>query len=230
MKIFRNEWKFEYETAEIPALISRLSAILERDSNGTNGTYHVSSLYFDDYYDTCARDTEAGLSKRFKYRIRYYDKAGSLHLERKEKERGMCHKISCPLTLDEYNAILNYDTDTLLWKTNKQLLKRFVKDMITKQFKPKAIIDYDRIAFLYQPLNIRITVDQNISASNEFDKFLKGNYIHYPLQKINLNILEIKYDYLLPGYIKNLASNPNMLRQTYSKYYMGRLVLKEVGI
>ena len=203
---------------------------MEKDEHGQDGSYVVRSLYFDDYYDTSAKDTEAGLSKRYKWRIRYYDDFSFLHLECKEKERGMCYKESCPLSLEEYNAIINGDVYYLFWKNDKVLLKRFAKDIVSKHFEPKAIIEYERIAYVYKPLDIRITIDQNISTSNEFGKFLDGNYVKYPLQKRNFNILEIKYDYILPGYIKNLASSPNMVRQTSSKFYMGRLILKKAGI
>ena len=70
------------------------------------GSYLIHSLYFDDYKDTSVYTTESGLSKRFKWRIRYYDDDLSyIVLERKEKLESKCHKESTKLTIDDYNNI-----------------------------------------------------------------------------------------------------------------------------
>lgn len=49
------------------------------------GRYLIHSLYFDDYKDTSLYTTDAGLSKRYKWRIRYYDEdLNYLVLEKKK--------------------------------------------------------------------------------------------------------------------------------------------------
>ncbi|MBQ3091567.1 MAG: VTC domain-containing protein, partial [Clostridia bacterium] len=58
-----------------------------------------SSLYFDDLLDTALREKQSDISRREKFRIRYYDGDTSrLRLEKKIKQGGMGCKLSAPLT------------------------------------------------------------------------------------------------------------------------------------
>ena len=94
----RNEWKYICHEADIISICSRLNGILAFDTHGDDGSYSIHSLYFDDYMDTCALETEAGVGSRYKYRIRYYgDNPEYLRLERKEKLYGRCYKktVAC---------------------------------------------------------------------------------------------------------------------------------------
>lgn len=231
MKVFRKELKFEENINNIPAIESRLSGILTRDLNSnSDGYYKVRSLYFDSYNDTSANAVQVGSTKKFKYRIRYYDSIDTIHLERKDKYNGLCKKQSCKISIDEYNKILNNDVYDLMYCTDRPLLAMFAKDIVNKHFRPKVIIDYDRLAYINPILNVRVTADVNICASKEFDKFLSGEYINIPIQDKDLFILEVKYNYILPSYIKKIVTQTNMLRQSFSKYYLGRAILqKEVN-
>lgn len=229
MKKYRNEWKYEFPSEYIGPLSARLSGVLEPDKFGDDGTYLVRSLYFDDYDNNCAKDTESGLSDRYKYRIRYYNNDNQfLKLERKEKKEGMCHKDSCKLTHEEYAKILNGEMYDLLWCDSKPLLRQLAIDMMTKMMRPKVVIDYVRKAFVNEEFNIRITIDQAISASHELDKFLDGDYLRYAIQGRYKNVLEVKFDDILPGYIKYLINDQIMVRQSFSKYYLGRLKIQDI--
>lgn len=193
----------------------------------SNGSYPVHSLYFDDYRDACAAGNEAGNGMRYKYRFRYYgDDTGTLHLEKKSKFYGAGDKNTCPVSLDEYHLLLSGDCMTVFWNTEKKLLKEFCTMMMTRLFSPKAIIDYERIAFTEPAINVRITLDRNISAANTFQSFLSGSYIKYPIQNENQNILEVKFDNILPGWIKNMLESLRIQQTTFSKYYCGRKQLE----
>lgn len=75
----------------------------------------------------------AGEGKRFKYGIRYCgDNAKQLWLEKKEKYNSYCHKRKCALTVEEYELIMNGHAMEVFWNTNKQLLKEFCIDIVTK--------------------------------------------------------------------------------------------------
>lgn len=230
MKKYRNEWKYCCNNSDLNLLNNKLKEVLIIDSNaGYDNKYYVHSLYFDDYKDICVRENEAGIEKRYKWRIRYYDKDyQNIHLEKKEKLYGRCHKKSCLLSIDQYNNIINNNVSIVFWNTDNQLLKEFCIDIMNRQFTPKIIIDYERIAYIEPITNIRITIDTNISASYELDKFLTGNYINYPLQDKNYQVLEVKFDYILPGYIKNIINSYGFRQTSFSKYYIGRKKLEEV--
>jgi hypothetical protein len=230
MKKYRNEWKYCCTNCDLKLLENRLKEVLPLDSNAQyDGKYYIHSLYFDDYKDICARDNEAGISKRFKWRIRYYNNASdNIYLEKKEKLYGRCNKRKCTLTNKEFQAIMMGDVSCIFWNTDIQLLKEFCVDIMCRQFRPKVIIDYERIAYIEDISNIRITLDTNISASYEFDKFLTGEYQNFPLQLSDCHILEVKFDDILPSYIKNIVCSFGFVQTSFSKYYVGRKKLEEV--
>ncbi|MBR1376727.1 MAG: polyphosphate polymerase domain-containing protein [Bacilli bacterium] len=230
MKKYRNEWKYECNDMQLALLNSKLKVVLENDiHSNSKDMYVVHSLYFDDYKDICAKTTESGDSHRFKWRIRYYnDDIETLRLEYKEKQSGRGAKKICPLTKDEYDDIISGNVETLIWKTKNNLLKRFCSDIMTRYFTPKVIIDYERIAYVETITNIRVTFDKNISSSYEIDKFLTRDYTNYPLQESGMHIVEVKFDDILPGYLKNILNVECGNRISFSKYYNGRKKIEEV--
>ena len=189
----------------------------------------IHSLYFDDYKDSCAKENEAGVSQRFKYRIRYYGTASDFFkLERKEKMDGLCHKDSAVLTRQMCQKVLDGRADELYWETEDLLVRQFCVHIMTRLFEPKAIISYERSAYVEEIYNVRITLDKNISVSDQIDNFLTGDFMDYPIQEKGEHVLEVKFDDILPGYIKSIISNKNLQQSSFSKYYLGRLKLQEI--
>ena len=190
------------------------------------GRYIIHSLYFDDYKNTSVYTTDSGLSKRFKWRIRYYGKDLSyIVLEKKEKLEGRCHKKSCKITLDEYNSIVSGNILDLVFTTGKKLIKELAVDMLTKDYRPKVIVDYERVAYVEEITNVRITFDMKISASYELEKFLDGDYQNFYILPDGINVLEVKFDDILPSYIRNIVESFNFKQTSFSKYYYGRKII-----
>ena len=109
---FRHEWKHEISVSDLYTIRSRLSAIAYTDKNAVNGRYEIRSLYFDDYDDTALREKINGVSKREKFRIRYYNGDTSfIKLEKKSKINGLCNKVSERITAEEIGMLLNGYTD-----------------------------------------------------------------------------------------------------------------------
>lgn len=230
MKRYRNEWKYRLQEADLAVIENRVAAVMDLDfHSGQSGNYEIHSLYFDDYKDTCAKENEAGVSRRFKYRIRYYGNASdSLKLERKEKMDGRCHKDSAAMTREMCQKILDGKADELYWETEDPLIRQFCLHIMTRLFEPKVIIGYERSAYVEEIANVRITVDKNIMVSDNIEEFLTGNYMRYPIQEKSEHVLEVKFDDILPGYIKSIVSNKNLKQSSFSKYYLGRLKLQEM--
>lgn len=231
MKKFRNEWKYICEENELALLYERLKMVLLIDEHaGEDGKYLIRSLYFDDYKNTAQKDNAAGVALRYKWRIRYYDGGVSkhIHLERKEKQYGRTHKDSCPLTEKECMALIRGEIEDVIWATKEPLLQKFCMEIMTRRFQPKAIIDYERVAFTEPITNIRVTLDMNISAGYEFEKFLKGEYACFPLQEKKRHVLEVKFDEILPGYVRNIVSANGLTRTSFSKYSIGRKAIEDV--
>lgn len=230
MKKYRNEWKYCCNIRELTLLEYRLKNVLTLDPHTEKtGKYYVHSLYFDDYKNTCARDNDAGVATRFKWRIRYYgENYETIHLEYKTKKYGRSRKQQCPLTREEYQKIIEGDVTDLLWNTSEELLKKFCIAILTKHFQPKVIIDYERVAYIEPITNIRITLDTNITASFETNYFLTGKYQRYPVQSNQKHILEVKFDEILPSYIRNVVASFGFQQTSFSKYYLGRKRIEEV--
>lgn len=228
MKQYRNEWKFRLNETDLCVIENRLAAVMDLDKySGKDGKYEIHSLYFDDYKDRCVKENDAGVSRRFKYRIRYYgDSCDKLKLECKEKLDGLCHKDSTFITKNQCIKIINGNADEIFWETDNAILKKFCVRIMTGLFEPKAIIDYERSAYVEEITNVRVTIDKNISVSGSINNFLDGDYIRYPLQEKQEHVLEVKFDNILPGYIKNIVTNKNMQQSSFSKYYLGRLKLQ----
>ena len=190
------------------------------------GKYLIHSLYFDDYKDTSLYTTDSGLSNRYKWRIRYYDDDLSyIVLEKKVKKESRCHKKSCPITLDEYKKIVNGNITELVYDTNKNLIKELASDMLMFDYRPKVIIDYDRIAYVEEVTNVRITFDMHISASYELEHFLDRDYTRFYIHPSGVNILEVKFDDILPSYIRHIVESYNFKQESFSKYYYGRVLI-----
>jgi hypothetical protein len=228
MKQYRNEWKYCCAEAALQQAESRLRAVLPLDAHTeASGRYELHSLYFDDAQNTCAHETEAGLPQRFKYRIRYYGPSPhALQLERKEKLQSRCHKAACPLTLAQYRLILAGEYTALLRTCEEPLLQRFGADCLARGFRPALIVDYERTAFVEENWNVRITVDRNISASRAVEHFLTGDYQRYPVQAHGQHILEVKFDEILPSYIRHAAYLEQMQQTAFSKYYLGCQIVR----
>ena len=190
------------------------------------GRYVIHSLYFDDYKDTAVYTTDAGISERFKWRIRFYDNDLSyIVLERKEKKESRCHKKSCKLTLDEYRAIVDGDICNIVYDTDKKLIKELARDMMFYHYEPKVIVDYERIAYVEEITNVRVTFDMKISASYDLEHFLDGDYTKFYIQNSGFNVLEVKFDEILPSYIRNIIETYKFNQSSFSKYYYSRKIL-----
>ena len=92
-------------------------------------------------------------------------------------------------------------------------------------YKPKVIIDYERIAFVEEITNVRITFDMKILASYELDNFLEGDYKSFYILPSNINLLEVKFDTILPSYIRNIVESYSFNQSSFSKYYYGRKII-----
>ena len=227
IKKYRNEWKYNLTNQQLSLLKSRISEVLDLDPHTPKcGKYVIHSLYFDDYKDQSVYTTDSGLSKRFKWRIRFYDEdLDYIVLERKEKIDSRCHKKSCKLTLDEYEKIVSGNITDIVYDTDKNLIKELARDIMLYNYVPKVIVDYERIAFVEEITNVRITFDTKISASYDFDNFLNGDYIKYYIQPSNQNVLEVKFDDVLPSYIKKIVESYEFKQTSFSKYYYCRKTL-----
>ena len=112
----RHELKHQISLQEDLVLAGRLRRLFHHDAHaGTDGTYRITSLYFDTPYDAALREKLDGVDRREKFRLRYYGGDPDwLKLEKKYKINGLCGKRSARLSRGEAEALLSGEHGFLL--------------------------------------------------------------------------------------------------------------------
>ena len=225
--MYRYEKKFLINNIQREILRNTLSAVLYLDSNIKNpdGSYFIRSLYFDDYKDTSYNQVLDGISKREKYRIRYYDLDPSyITLEKKSKENNLGKKDKDKLSPEMVVKLITNEEI----ETKKPVVSELQAKMKADLYKPAIIIDYERKAFTYPINDVRITIDYNISCSYDISNFFERDVNSIPLLDKNMSILEVKYNDFLPDIIKQLINIKNLEITSFSKYATGREMLEKI--
>lgn len=222
-KNYRHELKYLISAAELEMLRNRVNHLLPTDSHaGSDGSYTIRSLYFDDYENRCFYENENGTDPREKFRIRIYNHCTDrITLECKRKERGKTHKTSCPLTEEQTRQLM---AGNPLPNIGQQppLLQKLTLQMMTRRLRPVVIVEYERIPFVYKNGNVRITLDTNIGSSSEVEKFLDPHISTRPVLPVGQQLLEVKYDEYLPDFIYRSLMLPSLRQTAFSKYYICR--------
>lgn len=214
----RHELKYQLGPGEYAALRQRLKTLMQRDRHaGPDGTYTISSLYFDDRDDSALLANYAGLSRREKFRIRRYnDDNATLHLEKKFKQGGVGTKFMCPIAPEEYERLLRGD---LSWMpdSDRPLLRELYVKMRNDLLRPKTIVFYKREPFVYGPGNVRVTFDSDIRSGIVSLNMLDAQT---PLVPANpgLVLMEVKYDTFVPDIISDALQEGTLRVGAYSKY------------
>ena len=219
------ENKFFVSDADIALIKGRLGAVMAQDIHQDGEAYSIRSLYFDDMWDRCMDENEAGVDNRRKFRIRTYDiHAPQMNLEIKEKLRGYTKKTSSAITAEECTEIMNGTYNHIY--DDRKTLNSLAVEMKTSLMRPKIIVDYERTAFVCPSGNVRITFDRNIAATRCWQDFLCDDMSQLtPLLPAGMHIMEVKYDQFIPDFITQLLETGNLRQTAFSKYYLGRLAV-----
>lgn len=220
---FRHEWKHEINTSDMMAIRQRMLAVARPDSHTIDGRYVIRSLYFDNPADKALREKLDGVSRREKFRIRYYNNDTSLiHLEKKSKAGGLCNKQTASLTREEAQAIVSSDLEWMKDSSRPLIYELYCK-MNNQGLKPKTIVDYTREPFVYPPGNVRVTLDYNIRTGLYCTDFLNTGCITVPVCGSPI-ILEVKWDAFLPSVIQDAVQLHGRRPGAFSKYAACRIL------
>lgn len=219
----RSERKFLIRYADYLALKSRLRVLLQLDRNsGESGEYRIRSLYFDTPGDRALREKLAGVSRREKFRLRYYgDNIDLIRLEKKAKENGLGVKITCPLTAEECELLITGRTDELDTR-DRGVLTELVSKMKSQGLRPRTVVDYTREAYVYGPGNVRITFDRDIRSGVSAVDFLDREIPTVPVLDPGTLVLEVKFDAYLPTAVADLLQMDTGGEMAVSKYGLCR--------
>ncbi len=219
---YRIELKYVCDESDLMIIENQIKPICRLDPHtGADGTYEIRSVYFDDNENSCFYENEDGTDPREKFRIRIYNGDSSgIFLECKRKERHKTHKDSCLLTREQCEGLLNgvYVQDG----TEDELLLKLLSQYHAKLLRPKIIVSYERTPYVYPIGNVRITFDRHLGSSSDINVFFDSRVACRPAMPIGMQILEVKYDELLPDYLYGAMSLDDLQQTTFSKYYICR--------
>lgn len=212
---YRHEWKHEITPSDLLALRARLRAVARPDPHASGGSYLVRSLYFDTPDDQALREKLNGVSRREKFRIRYYNADPSqLFLEKKSKWNALGSKQSAPLTRQQVQALL---TAGPLGQSLPPLLWELCSKMRGQGLRPRTVVDYTREPYLFAPGNVRVTLDYNLRTSPGCAGFLDPSCVTLPVPGDPI-ILEVKWDAFLPDIIRDAVQLEGRRTAAFSKY------------
>jgi len=221
--VYRNEIKHIITAADKAAICANLKAVAQPDAHaGKDGTYTVHSLYFDNLRDNALREKIDGVNAREKFRLRYYNTDTSLiRLEKKSKLNGLCRKQTELLTQEEARNIINGNTNWMASSGRPLVIELYAK-MKSQLLRPRSIVEYTRIPFVYPHGNVRVTIDYNIRTALNCADFLNPGSLTIPAGDPVI-LLEVKWDEYLPGIIRRAVQLKNRPAGAFSKYQICRI-------
>lgn len=221
--IYRNEIKHMIDAGDKAAICASMRAVARLDEHvGSAGNYLIRSLYFDNLADKALREKIDGVNEREKFRIRYYNgDVSQIHLEKKVKRNGLGYKVSATLTAEEAQRIVEGDTAWMATSGRGLVIELYSK-MKAQGLRPKIIVDYTRIPFVYAPGNVRVTIDENIRTGLRCTDFLNPKCVTIPAGDPVI-ILEVKWDEYLPAVIRQAVQLKNRRATAFSKYEICRM-------
>ncbi|MDE6363148.1 MAG: polyphosphate polymerase domain-containing protein [Lachnospiraceae bacterium] len=221
LSVSRRELKFLMRCDQAVKLQTELDCMLDTDSYSKAGYYMVRSLYFDSFRDKDFTQKYDGMENRRKIRLRVYSAAqASAKFEIKEKA-GACQKKDSLLVDREHaQAFINGEYAGLL-DYEEPVAHRLFGFMTLGAYRPAAVVEYERRAYMYEAFNTRITFDRNVKCCECFYDIFSEEMPFVPVLSQQV-ILEVKFSGVLLESIQRILGKYYLTNVSVSKYGMGR--------
>lgn len=221
-QVLRTERKFLLNTAEAAYIQGRLDASLHRDDHAGPMGYMVRSLYFDSWDDRDYYDKLDGVECRRKIRLRIYSPKDEVaFLEMKQKQGAMQHKRSFQVTREEAELLCEGKYDCL-HHYKDEFAEECYTLMESKLYRPKTIVEYQRIPYVVTENSIRVTLDSRIQATESCMDIFSEQLNLNPVMDFGQTVLEVKYNGFLLSYVQDILNVVNKSETSVSKYVLGR--------
>ncbi|MEG1584941.1 MAG: polyphosphate polymerase domain-containing protein [Anaerovorax sp.] len=225
-QVFRQEHKFLISLMESKKQSGYISHFLAQDPhNGDHPAgYRIRSLYFDTLNNQDFFDKEEGIETRRKIRLRLYDPAGDFAMLEMKQKQG-AEQLKRSLKLTRAHAIqLTKGSYSVLLSYNDPFAAECFAIMNMQCYRPKAVVEYRRRAFIAKENKTRVTFDSELTGTeSSFDVF-SATLPLYPILSGDRVVLEVKYNGFLLSYIQNMIRDCNKSSESVSKYCLGRSV------
>lgn len=229
---FRSEIKFHIPCRIVPEIREFIKPYVQLDPNAifnTEDRYVVRSLYYDTAMLDFFYEKMDGLKIRKKLRIRTYnddekDAIGFFEIKRRYENYILKERSKYPF--DKIKKIIDFPENNWMdhddFGRGKLALGRFLYNLMSRNLKPTLLVCYEREAYVdvFDP-TIRLTLDYNIRSKaypNLNEMFMTSMFDHHTGDHC---VLEMKYDGLMPRWMRMLMTMQKIQAQSVSKYCMG---------
>lgn len=221
-KNFRHEFKYILDSRMASLVESYLEKIGLRKDSAQNGSYAVTSLYFDtptleDYYDKLS-----GIKYRKKLRGRVYndhfDGKDKVWLEIKEKHDMNINKMRDSVSYEDWMSLVKTGNTFEINNKHKEskAIQKFLYLFHRKNYKPNVIVRYNRKAFTDNFLSgIRVTLDRNLETCAWKPFVDNGEMV---VIDDGAAVLEVKFTKAMPWWFGEMVQSLNLSRKAFSKY------------
>lgn len=225
-EVLRQEKKYLITLDKFYSLSGEFAQVLHLDGHSQGEGYAIRSLYFDTPEDRDFQEKEDGVELRRKLRLRSYgpDTPFAM-LEMKQKQGAMQKKRSLRVSREVAQELCRGEYSSLLGFRDPFACECFAL-MNLYCYRPKAMVEYRRKAFVAKENRIRVTFDHHIIASESCFDLFSGHLLENPVLDPYLVVLEVKYNGFLLSYIKDLLRSCDASELSVGKYSLARAVSK----
>ncbi len=233
-KFFRFEIKYPVDAHTTGYIEKDLLLFGMRHDNhsGSDGFYHVSSLYFDTFSFSDYYDKVGGLIARKKIRARIYeklfgDRISKVYLEIKEKyglavvKKRVCLDMNNWLDLDKrgWSAL---GAPQFASREECGIFRKILYEINSKGRRPQIFVTYKRKPYLYEmgSNRLRVTFDKDIEACRA-SSFPRNSTSFSDAYSPAKAVMEVKYMNYLPPFMKRIIRKYDLRRDAVSKYALG---------
>lgn len=208
------ELKFLLDEATAGEVEARLRPALSLDPHGSSacgGGYQLATLYFDTQRLDMYR--RVGRHKFFKCRLRRYDGADRIYLERKSKRGDRVHKRRSAIDLDQLSCFAQPNS------ANEWAGDWYQRQLVRHELQPVCLIEYRRIAYFAARGEgpVRLTFDREIRGGLTADWSFAAPHQRQRLLA-NFVVCEFKFRGSLPASFKTVLHDLQLAPQGVSKY------------
>ena len=216
----RHEEKYIIDYRQYALLRERALRLLSPDPNGQNGSYVITSLYYDDFLDHALDEKLDGLAEHTKFRIRTYDFSDSfIKLERKDKHGILTQKHTARISREQIPLLDGVHTplDAFSGKARELAAQMQAGDLRTV-----VAVRYRRDAFFFAGTDLRLTFDRELEAiCPDPEALFSQNVSGLPVLGGGNVIMEIKYGNYIPTFARKFTDIP-CKQLSVSKYALCR--------
>lgn len=203
-----------------------LSQVLHEDEHNCGDGYVIRSLYFDSLDDRDFHEKEDGVELRRKIRLRCYTPdAAFAMLEMKQKQGDSQRKRSLRMARADAQRLIQGDQGVLL-RYDEPFAAECFAMMQMYAYRPRAVVEYRRKAYIAKENKIRVTYDHHIVGTESCFDIFSRELLQNPLLHTDLVVVEVKYNGFLLSYIKDMMERCNASELSVGKYSMSRGISK----